>query len=397
MLPCTSWKCEAMSSISIPLARSFLITLVLVFLAGLILSPAGLSFGAERGPGAPERAIHGSGGPLTTSWKTEPTFKANWVGFPQITLRMKLIASEPITVGSDTFQITEDGTRIEGFSLASATPRSYLVLLLDRSSSVGPVVGDIKRSAARFVFSLPADARISLMSFGSDTDINCDFTTEKSALVEGIKGLRAWGGTAFYDALYLACEQLYASSDPRDLRTVVLFTDGRDETPALRTRMSIKSLDDVLKLAERNNIRLITVGMGTDIDREVLQRMAQETGGWECYAPTAKELSGIYQSISRQIQMERHFILHYMTPQTVRDGSSRKVEIKARLPAETVSGIATYEAPTGRKGIGSAPRPGSAGIDIAPPDLIPATTATPPETPEPAAPPERTKGPKILE
>lgn len=358
-----------------------------------------------------------------------PTFRAIGVDFPQVTVRVKLMASGPLEVGSSTFEMSENAIPIEGFFLASATPRFYLILLLDRSSSVEPVVGDIKRSAARFLYSLPSDTRISLMTFGSDCDICCDFTTDRPTLIHGIKTLRAWGGTALYDALFLACEQLYSHSDPRDLRTIVLFTDGRDETPALRTQMSIKNLDEVMKLAEQQNIRIITVGMGNEIDRGILQRLARETDGWESYAPTAKELSGIYQSISRQIQLERHFVLHYMTPSSDRDGVTRQIEVRVRLPTGTITGKAHYEAPGHRRTslpaeepdagnpasdrpvAGSSPASGSgapgqpdnpdtassaqpAGLEIAPPDLAPATATV---KPEPSPTPPKPKVPRILE
>lgn len=339
----------------------------------------------------------------------QPTFRAIGVDFPQITVRVKLVASATLDLTPDSFRLTENGTPVEGFFLASATPRFFLTLLLDRSSSVESVMGDIKRSAAGFLKSLPPETRISLMSFGSDTDITVDFTTDRRALIEGIKGLRPWGGTALYDALHLACEQLYANSDPRDLRTIVVFTDGRDETPALRTQMSIKNLPEVLQLADRHLIRLITVGMGTEIDRGILKQMARETNGWECYAPTARELYGIYESISRAIRRERHFVLHYLTPHPERDGARRTVDLAVRLPGkETVDGQAVYEAPVRRGGIrplpplppaDGEPGPGNGpdagtnlepGPDLAPPDLAPAT-------PGPPDPPRKPTGPKILE
>ncbi|RCK81397.1 MAG: hypothetical protein OZSIB_2266 [Candidatus Ozemobacter sibiricus] len=320
----------------------------------------------------------------------QPTFRASVVDFPVIAVRVKLLASEALALSPEAFRVSEDGQPIDGFSLASATPRSFLTLLLDRSSSVESVMGDLKRSAARFLTSLPPETRISLMSFGSDTDIHCDHTTDRRTLIEGIKALRPWGGTALYDALHVACEQLYANSDPRDLRTIVLFTDGRDETPALRTQMSIKSLPEVLKLAVRHNIRLITVGMGEEIDRQVLQQMARETGGWASFVPTAKELYDIYQSISQKIRRERHFVIQYLSPRADRDGRPRRVTIEVALPdGSRLSGETTYEPPPSRPGTRptpAAPAPTAArppldegstgggpapGLDIAPPPLPP--------------------------
>ncbi len=293
--------------------------------------------------------------------------------FPQITLRIKITASEPIDLTPGSISISEDGASVEHVSVTKALPKQFLLLMLDRSSSVEPAIGDIKRSAARFVSSLIQEARISVVSFASDFEINQDFTDRKSDLIHAIEGIRPWGGTALYDAAYLSCDQLHSTSDPRDLRTLVLFTDGRDETPALRQKMSIRSLEDVLNLATRKNIRIITVGMGTEIDEPVLKKMAAVTHGWYLFAPGGKELFDVYRKISERLKKERHFTIGYLSPNPDRAENRRNALIAVSIGDKTLTGSTTFELPPLPKGAHPLPSPT--------PPPSPSPVASPPPTP----------------
>lgn len=324
------------------------------------------------------------------------TCQALSLDFPQMVVRLKLLASEAITVKGDTFQMWEDDSPIASYSVATSKPRQFLILLLDRSSSLERMIRDIKESAASFIKALPDDVKLSLISFASDVEIHTDFTCDKRVLYHELKGIRPWGGTTLYDGIYLACERLYADSAPQDLRTLVVFTDGRDETPALRQRMSIRTLEDDLKLAGRHNIRIITVGMGEEIDREVLKTLAATTNGWSLFAPTPNELYGVYSLIAESLRLERHFSLSYLSPNPDRDGSKRIVKVQATLPdgkltlnddfevalgsrrSRTPRIIAqASQAPDADPDTGISLRPLPTGIELAPTRLLASDTANP--------------------
>ena len=270
------------------------------------------------------------------------------VDYPQIRLRVKILASSSADIGRDDFELWENDQLVPLNVVASRTPRQSMILLLDRSSSIAPSVRDIKLSAARFLMALPRKAKIGVISFASDVEINQRFTTNRKDLLKAIRGIRPWGGTALYDALYLSCEQLYSDSDPSDLRTLVVFTDGKDETPALRKRMSIKTLKEVLAIATRNNIRIIAVGMGTEIDRQKLKQLARATNGWYQYAPSAKELFGIYSRIAQRLKQEQHFRLGYLTPVQRNSGTKVKVKLLCRSTEPPQQLSTEYEVPIRR-------------------------------------------------
>ncbi|MBF0498814.1 MAG: VWA domain-containing protein [Candidatus Riflebacteria bacterium] len=281
------------------------------------------------------------------------------VDFPLMSLRIKILATAPIEITSGTFNIIEDDIPISNIIIASAVPRQGLVLLLDRSSSLENSISDIRRSAALFLESLPSDVKTSVISFASDVEINQDFTTVKKELTHAVETIRAWGGTSLYDALYLGIEMLYANTDPRDLRTIVLFTDGKDETPVGNRQMSTRNLSEVITAARKRNVRIISVGMGSLIDEKVLLELTRETHGWYLFAPTSKDLAGLYQKIVQRMRQERHFTVSYLTPNPKKDASKHKIRFSCRFGGNGRDIDLEYEAPLDKYHVDHAVTPAS--------------------------------------
>lgn len=308
--------------------------------------------------------------PLHAQFLAPPSFIPISIDFPQIQIRAKLTASMPIQLDRTTVKITEGTMSVEDVAIATSTAKQILLLLLDRSSSLEGVMTQVKKSAAAFITSIPPTLKTAVISFASDIEINQEFTVNRQALAHSIEVVRAWGGTVLYDAAYVAIESLYANSDPRDLRTLVLFTDGRDETPVTREQMSSHSLNDVLNLATKKGVRIIAVGMGELIDSELLKRMARETRGWYLFAPTPAALFGIYQKIARRLEYERHYNLSYLTPNPARDGKPRELMIELHHPGGTETIKTSYVAPLPLEGT----LPVNVQVQPKPPETVSQTT-----------------------
>ncbi|HNV71678.1 MAG TPA: VWA domain-containing protein, partial [Candidatus Ozemobacteraceae bacterium] len=192
-----------------------------------------------------------------------------------------------------------------------------------------------------------------------------------------------------------ACDRLYSNSDPRDFRTMILFTDGRDETPVTRQQMSIRSLDEALNFARKKQVRIIAVGMGDQIDQNILKKLSSETGGWYMYAPKAQALFAVYERISTLMKAEKHFQLAYQSPNQDRNGEKREIRVTVQTPSGPHERQLDYTAPLPLKTkpvstIGIA-MPGDPFGTTTPPDASagaqvsqPAQPVTPVEPPKPA-------------
>ena len=322
--------------------------------------------------------------------------QVNSAGFPKIGVMLKVFSKEPEELQADNFVISEDKTGISSFDLAFQKNRHYMVLVVDRSSSIEPAMNEVKRAAASFALSMVGDVSMSVLSFASDIDFSHAFSNDGNSLVEAINKLRPWGGTALYDALYSACDELQNKAGRADLKTVVCLTDGRDSTPNGQTPMSTRTPEQVKKYAVEKGIRLITVGLGNDIDEAILKDFAGATGGWYLQTTTPEQLSKLYEALSRRMKLERYYQLSYTTPKPERDGTRREIEIASSLKGFKDQGKGYYTAPTmtvHKPEPTEAGQPGRGGkmtvatvfndLDIAGPDSV---FLTGPITPPPASP-----------
>ncbi len=107
----------------------------------------------------------------------------------------------------------------------------------------------------------------------------------------------------------------------------------------------------------RAGIRVIAVGLGTNLDTAFLTSLASESRGTFLKAPTAEQLAGTFQAISRRLLLERRYRLTYQTPDPRRDGTRRDLQITSECKGQKDQGSGFYLAP----GPGQAASPTTAG------------------------------------
>ncbi|RMH54762.1 MAG: VWA domain-containing protein [Candidatus Hydrogenedentota bacterium] len=178
------------------------------------------------------------------------------------------------------------------------------VLALDKSTTMGPAMNELKKAAKLFIDNKKPNDEIQIVAFSSDILAGSGFTTDAEALKAAVDQLKPGGYTRLYDALKTGAALLAAKEPPRLL---VLMTDGKDES-GLDKPGSKATLDEALGLARKNHVTVITIGLGKDIDFEVLDTIAIATDGNFFYAPTPEKLSEIYGNISRGILHGRYRI-----------------------------------------------------------------------------------------
>ncbi len=237
----------------------------------------------------------------------------------------------------DNFRVREDGipVRIIDFVGAGYQPITA-ILLIDRSRSMGfKKMAGAKEAALAFIQNLQDDRdRIGIIAFNhqEETIFPLKFISarERPLLEDRIGYLYAKGGTAYYDTIYHAVEELRAFSGRK---VVIALTDGIDEH-------SRRSLSSVIGYAQNNEVPLFTIGLGYDVKEGVLETMAGQTGGEYHFAPSADELADLYRGIAQRLQNE--YSLTYESPTPQLDGTKRKVVVTVAHPGATISAAQDY-------------------------------------------------------
>jgi hypothetical protein len=176
----------------------------------------------------------------------------------------------------------------------------------------------------------PGD-QTALIAFSTAPRLVQPFTADQDLLDRAIRRLRPDGSTALYDSLIAGVDELKNLSGRRAL---LLLTDGRDmvgtDNPAPASRAS---LDKAIDAANRAGVSAQVVGLGdrgsddlrNGIDEQVLERIANQTGGAYFYAPSADQLADLYRRLSADMQQE--YAITYRSPRPFYDGTRRDIRV----------------------------------------------------------------------
>jgi Ca-activated chloride channel homolog len=180
------------------------------------------------------------------------------------------------------FRVLDEGKsqRIEFFSHTQKQP-VVIGFLLDMSNNTRIHWKRYQDSVMEMIWNLlPGDKKYDgyLITYSNDAELAVNTTWDGDKLTDHIRKIKPGGGAALFDAIYMACtKREVVQGEPYEPRRVIIVIgDGHDSS-------SKKDLDEVLELAQRNQITIYamsTMAYGFDNpDQEVLERLAAETGG----------------------------------------------------------------------------------------------------------------------
>jgi Ca-activated chloride channel homolog len=121
-----------------------------------------------------------------------------------------------------------------------------------------------------------------LIPYAQTAEVAVDTTSDPEALVAKIRKLHTGGGSALFDAIYLACtsRKLVHGEPIEPRRVIVIVGDGHDNA-------SRHTLNQVIELAQRNLVTVYCISTQafgfTNESDDNLVRIATETGGRVVY------------------------------------------------------------------------------------------------------------------
>jgi hypothetical protein len=149
-------------------------------------------------------------------------------------------------------------------------------------------------------------------------------------LNEAIDALEPLGNTALYDAVDAALE--LASSSELSRRAVVLLTDGQDFGG-----VSTSARDE--SLAAASAVAFYTIGVGSNVDPEYLQSLADQSGGRFYPAVASDQVGDLYSTIEGLLRSQ--YILTFERGDAVA-GEARDLTVTVDVNGQPVEASARY-------------------------------------------------------
>jgi Ca-activated chloride channel family protein len=201
-------------------------------------------------------------------------------------------------------------------SYSAAVDRASVILVTDHSGSMASTdvqptrLAAAQRAANTFIDQLPANALVGAIGFSSSPDAVQAPVTNHAAARAIINAETANGATATGDALQLALQLLHGADKKHPPSAIVLLSDG-----AANAGIDVAT---VAREAAKDKIPIDTVALGTPNgvlqspdplqppvavppDPQLMQEIAQLSGGRSFDAQTADELSSIYKGLGHQL------------------------------------------------------------------------------------------------
>lgn len=245
---------------------------------------------------------------------------------------------ESLQLTKEDFAVFENGQE-QPVSFFSATETPFdLVLLLDFSGSTVEKRGLIKQAAQRFVEAARPTDRIAVIVFTNQIEVLSNLTTERADLIKKIKEIELDGGSRIWGTVKYAYENIIRKESAGKRSAIVLMSDGIDGSVEL-------TFADLFEMVRKNDSTFFSVyletGGGYRNDDELksirkgqksMYLLAEESGGTAYYAKNAKDLSGIYEQIVRELGTV--YSVGYEPQNDRQDGTWRNLEVKIKTHPE---------------------------------------------------------------
>ncbi len=255
---------------------------------------------------------------------------------------------------ADDFTVTDDGKPQTIRTFASGEAPLAAVVLLDASLSMsGERLKEALGGASAFFRAMAPLDEGQLLVFSDRLLYASPFTTVSDVLLAGLDGVRAQGGTALNDHLYLA---LRTADQRQGRRVVILLSDGVDSHSALE-------MADVRRVARASQaiiywIRMADTGGADGLlnlssawrDRKGHQREFQqlnetvtESGGRIAPVRSLDQIAPAFAEILKELRGQ--YVLGYYPAERRHDASWHKVGVAVRaggLRVHTRDGYLDY-------------------------------------------------------
>ena len=197
-------------------------------------------------------------------------------------------------------------------------------ILIDTSSSIRSRFQFEQQSATEFLLQVlrAKNDRAFVMGFDVTPTVTTDWTNNQDALETGIDKLRPEGGTALFDALYVACrDKLLTERGPEPVRkAIILVSDGEDN-------QSRVFMPEAIKECERAETIIYAISTNWTPSRgegdKVLTELAEQTGGEVFFPPSVEEMATSFKDVEEALRSQ--YALIYTPADFKADGAFRSI------------------------------------------------------------------------
>jgi Ca-activated chloride channel family protein len=218
----------------------------------------------------------------------------------------------------DAFRVYEDNVPQRISTFLSENIPLEIIVAVDVSGSMTGSMPVVRQAVKKFLSALRPSDRVTLLSFNDNVFTLSRPAADLATRLKAVDRMAPWGGTALYDVVVKAIDQLGRQTGRRAL---VVFTDGED----LNSRVPAEAAESRL---ESSDAVLYPIGQGRapkiESLKRVLERLAQKSGG-RAFFENLNDLDDVFARIIDELSNQ--YLLGYVPPNAAKDGRWRKLRV----------------------------------------------------------------------
>jgi Ca-activated chloride channel family protein len=219
------------------------------------------------------------------------------------------------------FHVMEDGKPQTITYFASEDVPLELIVAVDISGSMAPVMPKLREAVKAFLGAVPAENRLSLLGFNDSVfALTRRPTDPPEERMRAVDRLAPWGATALYDVIVRGIDMLGTRSGRKAL---VVFSDGEDQG-------SHVTLDQVEQRLQASDVTLYMIGQGRGLSverlKKIMERLSMPTGGRVFAMSSINELSGAFDTLLDELSHQ--YLIGYPPPGDIRDGKFHEIKVR---------------------------------------------------------------------
>ncbi|HKC63516.1 MAG TPA: VWA domain-containing protein [Pyrinomonadaceae bacterium] len=237
------------------------------------------------------------------------------------------------------FELFEDGVKQEISYFGQDELPLSILLLLDVSGSVRPIIEQVGEGAQAALEQLKPQDEVAVMAFANRAALIQGFTKDRRLVSDKIREASRMDsigrGTFLNDALFHAAKEMPSASNPASRRVVIVVTDniaGREGKNATRRTMTelLESGSVVYGLIVRAGVGTVINVMTLGAFSHSLNPYSEETGGEMIGAGKSEVATKLAEMISH---LRTRYSLGYKPTNTNEDGTFRRLKLQLATPA----------------------------------------------------------------
>lgn len=260
--------------------------------------------------------------------------------FPVVRGYVSVLDSQGIPItGLDTsaFQVLEDDKTVKDLSVnpvVNAQEPVAIAFVIDASSGMnqGGRLDFTKQAMKAFINGMAVNDTVAILTFSDSVNVAQGYTSDKTLLSNVVSQLKANGGRAMYDAVVEAAQ--FQAAVPQRRKVILLMTSGDDDH-------SKQNVDGAIQAAKNAGTPVFVIGLGSDVKKDALDKLATSTGGQSVYAPTVDQLQKQFLYISDELRRDYSF---QFTSQLTADNQVHKLTFKTTYRGQTVETTGSFDA-----------------------------------------------------